>query len=102
MDSFSKQRHSWMVVTFFLYLCATNTERAQTKGIKKTLTIGGLYATGPRTTFQNASGIIQTVDKALEFINQQSQILPAYKLLVEWRDTKVSRHCFFCIPFKYS
>lgn len=99
MDSFSKQHHSWMVVTFFLYLCATNAERSQTKGIKKTLTIGGFYATGPKTTFQNASGIIQTVDKALEFINQQSQILPAYKLEVNWRDTKVSRHPSFLHPF---
>lgn len=88
-----------MVVTFYLYLCATNAGRVQTKGTKKTLTIGGLYATGSQTTFQNASGIIKTVDKALEFINQQSQILPAYKLVIEWRDTKVSRHPSFCISF---
>lgn len=57
---------------------------------KKLLTIGGLYASGAMTTFQNSSGIIKTVNEAIRFINERSQLLPGYELAIEWRDTKVS------------
>ena len=57
---------------------------------KKNLTIGGLYATGAIATFQNASGILKTVDEAIEYINAHSEFLPGYHLNIQWRDTKVS------------
>ncbi|PFX27466.1 Gamma-aminobutyric acid type B receptor subunit 2 [Stylophora pistillata] len=40
------------------------------------------------TTFQNASGIIETVNEAVRSINERSQLLPGYKLEIEWKDTK--------------
>lgn len=67
---------------------------------KKLLTIGGLYASGAMTTFQNSSGIIRTVNEAIRFINERSQLLPGYELAVEWRDTKVStKPITFCKPY---
>lgn len=76
--------------TLFLYL-STIIPFSQVVANKKvkTLTIGGFYASGERTTFQNASGILKTVEQALRFINERSQILPGYKLDIKWRDTKV-------------
>ncbi|KAL9967671.1 hypothetical protein ACROYT_G025952 [Oculina patagonica] len=72
-----------------LYLCVVYTT---TQGLandqRKVLTIGGLYASGAMTTFQNASGIIKIVNEAIRFINERSQLLPGYKLAIEWRDTK--------------
>ena len=66
---------------------------------KKLLTIGGLYASGAMTTFQNSSGIIKTVNEAIRFINERSQLLPGYELTIEWRDTKVSTSPIaFCKP----
>ena len=76
--------------TLFLFL-STITPFSQVVANKrgKTLTIGGFYASGERTTFQNASGILKTVEQALRFINERSQILPGYKLDIKWRDSKV-------------
>ena len=81
-----------LAATLFLYL-STITPFIQVVANKrgKTLTIGGFYASGERTTFQNASGILKTVEQALRFINERSQILPGYKLDIKWRDTKVGR-----------
>ena len=88
--SFNKQVQNWILVPFFVCLFMRMPRQALANQEKKTLTIGGLYATGSITTFQNASGIIETVNKALQFINERSQILPGYKLQIHWRDTKVS------------
>ncbi|CAH3180504.1 unnamed protein product [Porites lobata] len=78
-----------LAATLFLYF-STITPFIQVVANKrgKTLTIGGFYASGERTTFQNASGILKTVEQALRFINERSQILPGYKLDIKWRDTK--------------
>lgn len=46
------------------------------------------------TTWQNGSGIVKTVNEAIRFINERSQLLPGYKLEIEWRDTKVSASFF--------
>ena len=82
--------------TFFLYLSTiiAFSQVVANKG-EKTLTIGGFYASGERTTFQNASGILKTVEQALRFINERSQILPGYKLDIKWRDTKVGCALWF-------
>ena len=82
--------------TLFLYL-STIIPFSQVVANKggKTLTIGGFYASGERTTFQNASGILKTVEQALRFINERSQILRGYKLDIKWRDTKVSCALWF-------
>ena len=77
------------MVPFFLYLCAVDSIQGLKNKNRTILTVGGLYASGSITTFQNASGIIKTVNQALEYINGRSQILPGYKLEVNWRDTKV-------------
>ncbi|XP_068671530.1 gamma-aminobutyric acid type B receptor subunit 2-like isoform X2 [Montipora foliosa] len=86
--SFNKQVQNWILVPFFVCLFMRIPRQALANEEKKTLTIGGLYATGSITTFQNASGIIETVNKALQFINERSQILPGYKLQIRWADTK--------------
>ena len=85
-----------LAATLFLYL-STITPFIQVVANKrgKTLTIGGFYASGERTTFQNASGILKTVEQALRFINERSQILPGYKLDIKWRDTKVGCALWF-------
>lgn len=76
--------------TLFLYLSTIIPfSQVVANRLGKTLTIGGFYASGERTTFQNASGILKTVEQALRFINERSQILPGYKLDIKWRDTKV-------------
>ncbi|KAJ7375512.1 Gamma-aminobutyric acid type B receptor subunit 2 [Desmophyllum pertusum] len=79
----------WMSLKLFSYLCAIH---ATTQGLannqRKVLTIGGLYASGAMTTWQNGSGIVKTVNEAIRFINERSQLLPGYKLEIEWRDTK--------------
>lgn len=82
------------------YLSAIHSSRGLANTDKKTLTIGGLYASGAMTTFQNASGIIKIVNQALQDINERSQILPGYKLDIQWRDTKVGG--FYCVLFKAS
>lgn len=85
----------WMSLKLFSYLCAIH---ATTQGLannhRKVLTIGGLYASGAMTTWQNGSGIVKTVNEAIRFINERSQLLPGYKLEIEWRDTKVSASFF--------
>ena len=80
----------WILVPFVLYLCVIDSSQGLGNKNRTILTIGGLYASGSMTTFQNASGIIKTVNQALVYINERSQILPGYKLEVEWRDTEVS------------
>ena len=74
---------------FVFYLCAIKSGQGLANNGRKTLTIGGLYASGEMTTFQNSSGIVKIVDQAVQYINDQSQILPGYKLDIQWRDTKV-------------
>lgn len=56
----------------------------------KTLTVGGFYASGAKMTFQNASGILTIVKRAIEDINQHPDLLADYKLEIEWQDTKVN------------
>ena len=80
-----------MSLKLVLYLCVVyTTNQGLASDQRKILTIGGLYASGAMTTFQNASGIIKTVNDAIRFINERSQLLPGYKLAIVWRDTKVS------------
>lgn len=84
-----------------LYFCSLYTTSQGLANIQRELlTIGGLYASGAMTTFQNSSGILKTVNEAIRFINEQSQLLPGYELAIEWRDTKVSTSRFiaFCNP----
>lgn len=79
-----------MSLKLFLCLCVAYTAtQGLAKVQRKVLTIGGLYASGAMTTFQNASGIIKIVNEAIRFINERSQLLPGYKLAIEWRDTMV-------------
>ena len=74
-----------------VYLCSLYTTSEGLANIQRErLTIGGLYASGAVTTFQNSSGILKTVNEAIRFINERSQLLPRYELAIEWRDTKVS------------
>lgn len=88
----------WCILLSFLSsLCAIDYSRGLANAERKTLTIAGLYATGSMTTFQNATGIIKTVEQALEYVNERSQILPGYKLEMQWRDTKVS---WLDVPFE--
>ena len=76
-------------------LVSFQSQRVKTASPKKTLTIGGLYASGAKTTFQNASGVIKAVEMALREINSGSNILVDYELKVKWQDTKV--HSFLYI-----
>lgn len=71
------------------YLFAIQISQGMENNQRQVLTIGGFYASGKMTTFQNASGIIQTVNEAVRSINERSQLLPGYKLEIEWKDTKV-------------
>ena len=79
----------WLCFQLLSYLFAIQTGQGIANIQRKVLTIGGFYASGAKTTFQNASGIIKTVNEAIRFINDRSQLLPGYKLEIEWRDTKV-------------
>ncbi|XP_066029733.1 gamma-aminobutyric acid type B receptor subunit 2 isoform X4 [Pocillopora verrucosa] len=78
----------WLYFQLFPYLFAIKTSQGLESNHRQVLTIGGFYASGKMTTFQNASGIIQTVNEAVRTINERSQLLPGYKLEIEWRDTK--------------
>lgn len=78
----------WLYFQLFPYLFALKTSQGLESNHRQVLTIGGFYASGKMTTFQNASGIIQTVNEAVRTINERSQLLPGYKLEIEWRDTK--------------
>lgn len=78
----------WLCFQLLSYLFAIQTGQGIANIQRKVLTIGGFYASGAKTTFQNASGIIKTVNEAIRFINDRSQLLPGYKLEIEWRDTK--------------
>lgn len=62
---------------------------------KKTLTVGGFYASGSKTTFQNASGVIKAVEMALREINSRPNVLAGYELKLAWQDTKVGWN--FCV-----
>lgn len=86
----------WLYFQLFPYLFAIKTSQGLESNHRQVLTIGGFYASGKMTTFQNASGIIQTVNEAVRTINERSQLLPGYKLEIEWRDTKVCRK-YVCI-----
>lgn len=91
----------WKFLKLVVYLCSLYTTSQGLADIQREqLTIGGLYASGAMTTFQNSSGILKTVNEAILFINEQSQLLPGYELAIEWRDTKVStsRLIAFCNP----
>lgn len=91
----------WKFLKLVVYLSTLLTaNQGLANNQKKLLTIGGLYASGAMTTFQNSSGIIRTVNEAIRFINERSQLLPGYELAVEWRDTKVStKPITFCKPY---
>jgi len=91
----------WKYLKLVVYLSTLfTTSQGLANNEKKLLTIGGLYASGAMTTFQNSSGIIKTVDEAIRFINERSQLLPGYELAIEWRDTKVSTSLIaFCKPY---
>lgn len=79
-----------MSLKLVLCLCVVYiTSKGLANDQRKVLTIGGLYASGAMTTFQNSSGIVKIVNEAIRFINERSQLLPGYKLAIEWRDTKV-------------
>lgn len=81
----------WTFLKLVLYLCTFyTTSQGLANNQRKLLTIGGLYASGAMTTFQNSSGIVKTVNEAVRFINERSQLLPGYELAIEWHDTKVS------------
>ena len=91
----------WKFLKLVVYLSTLlTTSQGLANNQKKLLTIGGLYASGAMTTFQNSSGIVKTVNEAIRFINERSQLLPGYELAIEWRDTKVSTSPLsFCEPY---
>lgn len=97
----SSKMSVWNFLKLVVYLCSLYTTSQGLADIQREqLTIGGLYASGAMTTFQNSSGILKIVNEAILFINEQSQLLPGYELAIEWRDTKVStsRLIAFCNP----
>lgn len=75
---------------FLILLLSFYLHQANTDSAKKTLTVGGFYASGLKTTFQNASGVINAVELALREINRRPNVLAEYELKVDWEDTKVS------------
>ena len=91
----------WASLKLVVYLCSLHTtSQGLANNKRELLTIGGLYASGAVTTFQNSSGIVKTVNEAIRFINERSELLPGYTLAIEWRDTKVSgSHFAFCKPY---
>lgn len=98
--SASSKMSFWVFLKLVVYLCSLyTTSQGLANNRRELLTIGGLYASGAVTTFQNSSGIVKTVNEAIRFINERSQLLPGYELAIEWRDTKVSASLIaFCKP----
>ena len=90
----------WAFLKLVVYLFTFySSSQGRANNQRQLLTIGGLYASGSMTTFQNFSGIIKTVNEAIRFINERSQLLSGYELTIEWRDTKVSTSLIaFCKP----
>ena len=81
-----------VVCRFFVFVFLV-TKNGRSEEPRRTLTVGGFYASGDKTTWQNASDVVELVRRAVEEINDHPDVLPGYEIKVHWEDTKV-KICF--------
>ena len=91
----------WKLFTLCFLTCGFTISlvQSQTVSRKKNLYLGGFFAVELTEQNWRGGGIIPSVQMAIDDINNRSDILTDYNLVVLWNDTKVTIKVIYITKF---